>query len=278
MQSLQVITLGCSKNTVDTEHLLYQVRGSYELVPEGEDRPVDILLINTCGFIGDAKEQSIQAILAAAERKKEGRVGRLMVFGCLSQRYPADLPELIPEVDGWFGARTLDPLVKALGCEPDPASAHKRVLTDGRHPYAFLKISEGCDRRCSYCAIPLIRGNHRSVPMEELPGYDVLRPGPVQEAFARRTSPPPVRRGRHRVAPDPLFLSGRFPRGRPGRDGPQSQGLPVHGYPAPAHFGPGPGQYAPACGRCMDPRTDPPDAGKGPGRGAPDHDDRGASR
>ena len=168
MQSLQVITLGCSKNTVDTEHLLYQVRGSYELVPEGEDRPVDILLINTCGFIGDAKEQSIQAILAAAERKKEGRVGRLMVFGCLSQRYPADLPELIPEVDGWFGARTLDPLVKALGCEPDPASAHKRVLTDGRHPYAFLKISEGCDRRCSYCAIPLIRGNHRSVPMEEL--------------------------------------------------------------------------------------------------------------
>jgi len=169
MPSLQVITLGCSKNTVDTEHLLYQVRGSYELVPEGESRPyVDVLLVNTCGFIGDAKEQSIQTILAAAARKKAGQVGRLLVFGCLSQRYASELPELIPEVDGWYGARTLDPLVEALGCTPDPSQQHRRVRTDGIHPYAYLKISEGCDRRCSYCAIPFIRGPHRSVPMEVL--------------------------------------------------------------------------------------------------------------
>ena len=168
MPTLQVVTLGCSKNTVDTEHLLYQVRNAYDIVPEGEFCPVDVQLVNTCGFIGDAKEESIQAILASASRKKAGEIGRLLVFGCLSQRYRRELPRLIPEVDGWFGARDLDPLVRALGCEPDHASAHRRVRTDGIHPYAYLKISEGCDRRCSYCAIPLIRGNHRSVPMETL--------------------------------------------------------------------------------------------------------------
>ena len=167
MPTLQVITLGCSKNTVDTEHLLYQVRKSYEIVPEGEDRPVDVMAINTCGFIGDAKEQSVNTILAAVERKKAGTVGRLLVFGCLSQRYPEELTGLIPEVDGWFGARDLDGIIKALGCVPDHLSAHLRKRTD-KLPYAFLKISEGCDRRCSYCAIPFIRGAHRSVPMEKL--------------------------------------------------------------------------------------------------------------
>ena len=90
------------------------------------------------------------------------------MFGCLSQRYRKELPDLIPEVDGWFGARDLSPLVRALGCEPDAAAAHRRVLTDGRHPYAYLKISEGCDRRCSYCAIPLIRGKHVSRPVEDI--------------------------------------------------------------------------------------------------------------
>ena len=168
MPTLQVITLGCSKNTVDTEHLLYQVRNSYEIVPEEEVRPVDVQLINTCGFIGDAKEQSVEVILASVQRKKAGEIGRLYVFGCLSQRYMKDMPDLIPEVDGWFGARELDPIVRALGCEPDPSSSHRRVRTDNIHPYAFLKISEGCDRRCSYCAIPHIRGAHRSVPMETL--------------------------------------------------------------------------------------------------------------
>ena len=109
MPSLQVITLGCSKNTVDTEHLLFQVQDRYELVPEDEVRPrVDVLLVNTCGFIGDAKEQSVRTILAAAGRKADGEVGRLLVFGCLSERYRDDLPALIPEVDGWFGARDLE--------------------------------------------------------------------------------------------------------------------------------------------------------------------------
>ena len=169
MPTLQVITLGCSKNTVDTEHLLFQVQSAYELVPETEVCPfVDVLLINTCGFIADAKEQSIDTILAAAQRKKDGEVGRLLVFGCLSQRYMAELPGLIPEVDGWFGARDLDPIVQALGCKPDASQAHRRILTSGRRPYAFFKISEGCNRRCSYCAIPFIRGAHKSVPMEVL--------------------------------------------------------------------------------------------------------------
>ena len=163
MKSLQVITLGCSKNTVDTEHLLSQVKGSWEILPEEESRPVDVLLINTCGFIGDAKEESIQAILAAAARKKAGEVGRIIVFGCLSQRYMSQMPDLIPEVDYWFGARDLDPVVKALGCVP--VRNPSRLRTD-HHAYAYLKISEGCDRRCSYCAIPSIRGAHRSVPME----------------------------------------------------------------------------------------------------------------
>ena len=162
MPSLQVITLGCSKNTVDTEHLLSQVQGSYDIVPEGYDGPVDCLLINTCGFIGDAKEESVQTIL---EQVKAARYGKLFVFGCLSQRYMAELPGLIPEVDGWFGARDLAPVVKALGCEP---KGEGRYLTAPGLPYAYLKISEGCDRRCSYCAIPFIRGAHRSVPMEDL--------------------------------------------------------------------------------------------------------------
>ena len=114
-KSLQVVTLGCSKNQVDTEHLLAQVRDDYEIVPEREERNVDILLLNTCGFIGDAKEESIQAILEAVERKKVGKIGKILVFGCLSQRYIADMPELIPEVDGWYGARDIEPVVKALG-------------------------------------------------------------------------------------------------------------------------------------------------------------------
>lgn len=167
-KSLQVVTLGCSKNTVDTQHLLSQVEGNYEIVPEGDQRPVDCLLVNTCGFIGDAKEQSVQAILAAAERKKAGEAKKLIVFGCLSQRYMGQLPKLIPEVDKWFGARDLAPLIKALGGHPSASQPRMRHLTENHHSYAYLKISEGCDRRCSYCAIPLIRGAHRSVPMEDL--------------------------------------------------------------------------------------------------------------
>lgn len=167
MKKLQIVTLGCSKNKVDTEHILSQVAGQYEIVPEGEDIPVDVMLLNTCGFIGDAKEESIQAVLEAVEKKKSGEVSSVFVFGCLSQRYADELPGLIPEVDGWFGARDFDPVIKALGVEPDPAKTVERHLTTFSH-YAYLKISEGCDRRCSYCAIPFIRGAHKSVPMEDL--------------------------------------------------------------------------------------------------------------
>ena len=167
MQKLSTITLGCSKNKVDTEHILSQVEELYEIIPEGEDIPVDVLLINTCGFIGDAKEESVQAVLEAVERKNAGEVGKVIVFGCLSQRYMHELPDLIPEVDGWFGAREFDPVIKALGAEPSEAKRAERYLTTPSH-YAYLKISEGCDRRCSYCAIPFIRGGHKSVPMEKL--------------------------------------------------------------------------------------------------------------
>lgn len=167
MKKLQTVTLGCSKNKVDTEHILSQVADHYEIVPEGEDIPVDVILLNTCGFIGDAKEESVQAVLEAVEKKKRGEASEVLVFGCLSQRYASELPELIPEVDGWFGARDLTPVVEALGVEPDPCRSVQRHLTTPTH-YAYLKISEGCDRRCSYCAIPFIRGAHKSVPMEDL--------------------------------------------------------------------------------------------------------------
>ena len=168
-KSVRVITLGCSKNTVDTEHLLGLLQKHYRVFPEDSDPPyVDYLLLNTCGFIGDAKEESVQAVLAAAKLKEEGRAGSLMVFGCLSQRYAAELPSLIPEVDGWFGARDLAPVARALGVEPDGDFGVERLMQAGRKGYAYLKISEGCDRRCSYCAIPHIRGPHRSVPIETL--------------------------------------------------------------------------------------------------------------
>ena len=167
MKKIQTVTLGCSKNKVDTEHILAQLEGHYEIVPEGEDIPVDVLLLNTCGFIGDAKEESVQAVLEAVEKKSRGEVGEVVVFGCLSQRYMTELPDLIPEVDKWFGARDLNEVVRALGVEPQKGKDTERSLTTPSH-YAYLKISEGCDRRCSYCAIPFIRGAHKSVPMEDL--------------------------------------------------------------------------------------------------------------
>ncbi len=169
MTSVQVLTLGCSKNTVDTEHLLAQLpRGRYEVLPEDWPGPVDFLLVNTCGFIGDAKEESVNVLLEQAARRRSGEVGRLFAFGCLSQRYSSELPSLIPEVDGWFGARDLDPVVRALGAEPSEALRTERLFPSDGRAYAYLKISEGCDRRCSYCAIPHIRGAHRSVPLEKI--------------------------------------------------------------------------------------------------------------
>ena len=166
-KTLQAITMGCSKNRVDTEHVLAQAVSCYDILPEESEGGADILLINTCGFIGDAKEESIQTVLQAVERKKAGDYGRVVVFGCLSQRYADELPGLIPEVDAWFGARDFKPMLEYLEVPVTEDFQTRRCLTTPSH-YAFLKISEGCDRRCAYCAIPNIRGRHVSVPMEEL--------------------------------------------------------------------------------------------------------------
>ena len=166
-KKLKVITLGCSKNTVDTEHLLAALPADdFEIIPEEQeivDGVLDYLLYNTCGFIGDAKEESIAAVLDGVEAKKRGDVGKLVVFGCLSQRYSRELPVEIPEVDAWFGARDMNPILEYLGV---PHSDFTTRYIPRHKGYAYIKISEGCDRRCSYCAIPFIRGAHRSVPME----------------------------------------------------------------------------------------------------------------
>ena len=164
-RKLKVVTLGCSKNSVDTEHLLASLpEGMYE--PAGEDGRADVMLLNTCGFIGDAKQESIEAILEAVECRKAGLVGKIGVFGCLSQRYAAELRSEIPEVDAWFGARDLAPVLEWLGVDAAGLDLSRRLPE--QRGYAYLKISEGCDRRCSYCAIPFIRGPHRSVPIESL--------------------------------------------------------------------------------------------------------------
>ncbi len=168
---LQLITLGCSKNRVDSEHLLRQFeRAGVVIVPEEEPldmaRP-DIVALNTCGFIQSAKSESIEAIFTVLEAKKRGLVKKVFVFGCLSQRYRKELPEEIEGVDGFFGADDAEAMLKAAGFAYDPSISLERHLTTPSH-YAFLKISEGCDRSCSYCAIPSIRGRHVSVPMEDL--------------------------------------------------------------------------------------------------------------
>lgn len=168
MSSVRFITLGCSKNRVDSEHLMKQVEAaSFAVIPEDSDETADITVLNTCGFIKDAKEESIAAIFDAVDLKNRGLTQKVLVFGCLSQRYGKDLREMIPEVDGFFGTDDYDDLLGAIGVVPDPSYSCDRVLTTPSH-YAFLKISEGCDRQCSYCAIPGIRGRHRSVPMEML--------------------------------------------------------------------------------------------------------------
>lgn len=170
-ERIQVVTLGCSKNRVDSEHLLSQLRGAgMIIVPEGEDLAsyaADTLVINTCGFIKDAKEESIQAILEGVEAKRQGYIKRVFVWGCLSQRYMPELREEIPEVDGFLGSYDIRGLLSALGCEFRPGLETCRYLTTPSH-YGYLKISEGCDRSCSYCAIPGIRGPHVSVPIETL--------------------------------------------------------------------------------------------------------------
>lgn len=168
MKKINVITLGCSKNTVDSEHLMARLAAAgYEVLFDSDRTDAKVVVINTCGFIGDAKQESIEMILRAAEAKKAGRIEHLFVIGCLSERYADELRREIPEVDEYFGARTWDGIVRALGASEDPELVTERHLTTPKH-YAYLKISEGCNWKCGYCAIPLIRGPHVSVPIEEL--------------------------------------------------------------------------------------------------------------
>lgn len=165
---INLVTLGCSKNQVDSEVLLAQLKGNgIEAVHESKDDDANIVVINTCGFIDNAKQESIDTILRYVDAKEEGIVDKVYVTGCLSQRYKDDLEKEIPQVDAWFGTRDLSRLLKVFKADYRQELVGERILTNPAH-YAYLKISEGCDRPCSFCAIPLMRGGHISRPMEEL--------------------------------------------------------------------------------------------------------------
>ena len=169
------ITLGCSKNLVDAERVMRQLEAAgWECVHDAEEPKGEVCVINTCGFIGDAKEESINMILQMAERKKRGKLRLLIVMGCLSERYRAELEAELPEVDAYYGKFDFEGMVSALGIPeyrdtgiPKSCKSFERHLTTPKH-YAYLKISEGCNRMCSYCAIPLITGKHTSRPKEEI--------------------------------------------------------------------------------------------------------------
>ena len=164
---INIITLGCSKNLVDSEVLMGQLNAADVDVVHNSDEPADVVIVNTCGFINDAKEESIDTILQYAEAKKAGAVGKVYVMGCLSQRYRKELEAEMLEVDGFFGVNDLPEILKALGVDYKKELTGERLLTTPSH-YAYFKISEGCNKKCSFCAIPLIRGKHISRPVEEL--------------------------------------------------------------------------------------------------------------
>lgn len=166
--TVNIITLGCSKNLVDSEHLLAQFRASgYQVIHDGFDIPSDIVIINTCGFILDAKEESVDTILAFIEEKKLGKIQKLFVMGCLSERYREDLKLEMPEVDGFFGVWEMASILEKSGTKLDHELLGEREVTTPAH-YAYLKISEGCNRSCAFCAIPGIRGPQQSISIESL--------------------------------------------------------------------------------------------------------------
>lgn len=168
MKKINVITLGCSKNTVDSEHLMAQLAAAgYKVVFDSDRTDAKVVVINTCGFIGDAKQESIETILTAVEAKRAGRIEKLFVIGCLSERYADELREEIPEVDDYFGVKNWAEIATALGAEHRKELETERILSTPDH-YAYLKIAEGCNWLCGYCAIPLIRGKHVSVPIEQI--------------------------------------------------------------------------------------------------------------
>ena len=167
-KKINIITLGCSKNTVDSEHLAAQLAAmDYKVVFDSDRTDANVVVINTCGFIGDAKQESIDTILRAAQLKEQGKIEELFVVGCLSQRYADELRPELPEVDDFFGVNDWAGIVERLGAKWEKENETKRELSTPSH-YAYLKISEGCNWMCGYCAIPLIRGRHTSVPMEVL--------------------------------------------------------------------------------------------------------------
>jgi ribosomal protein S12 methylthiotransferase len=168
MRRVDVITLGCSKNLVDSEFLIRQFEaGGFSVEHDSADPKGEIVVINTCGFIGDAKEESIDTILDFAEAKKDGRIHKLYVMGCLSERYFDQLGKELPEVDKFYGKFDWKGLISDLGSTYRPDLVNERSLTTPGH-YAYLKVSEGCNRKCSYCAIPIITGAHTSKPIDEL--------------------------------------------------------------------------------------------------------------
>ena len=165
---INVVTLGCSKNIYDSEVLMGQLKANnMEVAHESESQENDIVVINTCGFIDNAKEESVNTILDFVKRKEEGSVEKVFVTGCLSERYKPDLEKEIPNVDQYFGTTELPKLLKALGADYKHELIGERLTTTPKH-YAYLKIAEGCDRPCSFCAIPLMRGKHVSKPIEDL--------------------------------------------------------------------------------------------------------------
>ena len=167
-KKIKFITLGCSKNLVDTEHLMGQLKDSnIKCTFDEKDTDYNAVVINTCGFIHDAKEESIDTILQHIEAKKRGLIDQVFVMGCLSERYMDSLREEIPEVEQYFGAKNIPEIVNALGKDYRKELLGERILTTPKH-YAYLKIAEGCDRTCAFCAIPLIRGKHISTPVEQL--------------------------------------------------------------------------------------------------------------
>lgn len=167
-KTIDFISLGCSKNLVDSETLMGLMEANgFQCTHDSDNPQGEIVVVNTCGFINDAKEESINTILEFAQAKTEGRIEKLFVMGCLSERYLADLEKEIPEVDGWYGKFNYRRLLQDLKEEDFVACEGKRHITTPRH-YAYLKISEGCDRHCAYCAIPLITGRHQSRPMDEI--------------------------------------------------------------------------------------------------------------
>jgi len=165
---VNIVTLGCSKNLVDSEVMLTQLRGNeIDATHESVQDDSNIVIINTCGFIDNAKQESIDTILRYADAKQEGQVEKVYVTGCLSQRYREDLMQEIPEVDAWFGTMELPLLLKKFNADYKHELLGERITTTANH-FAYLKISEGCDRPCSFCAIPLMRGGHVSRPMEQI--------------------------------------------------------------------------------------------------------------